>query len=57
MSGQSTSEDMKSKGHALRVHTATDKVAEVKAKLKKGLEKEIEELRKKVEELEKRDTQ
>jgi len=41
MSGQSTSEDMKSTGQALRVHTATDKVAEVKAKLKKGLEKEL----------------
>jgi repressor of nif and glnA expression len=27
----------KSKGKALRVYTATDKVADVKAKLKKGL--------------------
>jgi hypothetical protein len=31
------SEGPRSKGKALRVYTATDKVAEVKAKLKKGL--------------------
>jgi len=31
------SEQPKSKGKALKVHTVTDKVTEVKAKLKKGL--------------------
>jgi hypothetical protein len=31
------SEQAKTKGKALRVYTETDKVAEVKAKLKKGL--------------------
>ncbi len=35
------SEGPRSKGKALRVYTVTDKVAEVKAKLKKGLEKEL----------------
>jgi hypothetical protein len=33
------SEQQKSKGKALRVYTVTDKVTEVKAKRKKGLEK------------------
>jgi hypothetical protein len=33
------SELQNSTGKALRVYTATDKVADVKAKLKKGLEK------------------
>jgi hypothetical protein len=37
MSKYEISEGPRAKGKALRVYTATDKVAEVKAKLKKGL--------------------